>query len=95
MLCKKCGNQKHFQSVITYYEPVEIWEFENGAGLTRYNQPETGDLEVKLSCPVCNSEEIDLQGFALRSFVEQPLNRLNETQWVEKINAIEKAKPVS
>lgn len=89
MICNKCGNQKKFQAVVTYYEPVELWEFNDNGSVTRFNQPETGDLDIKLSCPVCNSEDIDTQGYNVQSFVENPLTRLNGDQWDAKVQEIE------
>jgi hypothetical protein len=85
MICKKCGQQKGFQALITYYEPVELWEFNDQGAMTRFNQPDTGDLEVKLSCPKCNSEDIDAQGYDIKTFVESPLQRLDGDQWEVKI----------
>lgn len=90
MICKKCGNTKRFQALITYYEPVEIWEFDERGMMSRFNQPDTGDLEIKLACPVCNSEEIDAQGYDIKTFVESPLQRLDDDQWEIKIKASEK-----
>jgi len=90
MICKKCGNTKRFQALITYYEPVEIWEFDERGMMNRFNQPDTGDLEIKLACPVCNSEDIDAQGYDSKTFVESPLQRLDDDQWETKIKASEK-----
>ncbi|MCD4813128.1 hypothetical protein K8S19_05495 [bacterium] len=90
MICKKCGNRKNFQSLVTYYEPVEIWEFDDSGMMERYNQPETGDLDIKLSCPKCNSEDIDAEGYDIKTFVERPLHRLDGDKWDEKIQACEK-----
>jgi hypothetical protein len=90
MICKKCGQQKSFQSLITYYEPVEIWEYNDQGALTRFNQPDTGDLEVKLSCPKCNSEDIDPQGYDIKTFVESPLQRLDGDQWEAKVTESQK-----
>jgi hypothetical protein len=90
MICKKCGQQKRFQAMITYYEPVELWEFSDQGALTRFNQPDTGDLEVKLACPVCNSEEVDPQGYDIKTFVDSPLQRLDGDQWDAKIQDSEK-----
>lgn len=81
MTCNQCGNKKKFQALITYYEPVEIWEFNDDGTQSRFNQPDTGDLEIELSCPVCNSKEISLEGFDPKSFVEIPLQRLDGDQW--------------
>lgn len=89
MKCKKCGNQKKFQSLVTYYEPVEIWEFNDDGSMSRFNQPETGDLDIKLSCPVCNSEDIDTEGYNVQSFVESPLARLDDDGWDAKIKECE------
>jgi len=86
MLCRKCGNQKKFQALITYYEPVEIWEFQDENNMERFNQPDTGDLEIKISCPLCNSEDIDRQGYDENRFVESNLNRLEADKWEEKIS---------
>ncbi len=90
MKCNACGNRKNFQALVTYYEPVEIWEFNDKGGLERYNQPETGDLDIKLSCPACNSEDLDNEGFDIRTFVESPLHRLDGDQWEAKIKETEK-----
>jgi hypothetical protein len=90
MICNKCGNNKKFQALITYYEPVEIWEFTDRGVMERFNQPDTGDLEVRLACPVCNSEDVDAQGYDVKTFVESPLHRLNDDQWAEKVKASEK-----
>ncbi len=90
MICKQCGNRTRFQSLITYYEPVEIWEFNEQGSMTRFNQPDTGDLEIRLACPVCNSEEIDAQGYDIKTFVESPLQRLDDDQWEAKIKDSEK-----
>ncbi len=90
MLCNKCGNRKQFQSLITYYEPVEIWEFNDDGTLGRFNQPDTGDLDIKLSCPVCNAEDIDHEGYDLKTFVESPLQRLDGDNWEAKIHECEK-----
>jgi hypothetical protein len=89
MICKKCNNKKSFQALVTYYEPVEIWEFNAGGQLTRFNQPETGDLEVKLSCPVCNGDQIEAEGFDIKTFVESPLQRLDGEQWEAKVKECE------
>ena len=89
MICKKCGNTKRFQALITYYEPVEIWEFDDQGKMTRFNQPDTGDLEIKLACPVCNSEDVDPQGYDVKTFVESPLQRLDDDQWDAKVKASE------
>jgi hypothetical protein len=90
MICKKCGNTKKFQALVTYYEPVEIWEFSDQGAMTRFNQPDTGDLEIKLACPVCNSADIDSQGYDIKTFVESPLQRLDGDQWDAKVKASEK-----
>ncbi len=90
MICNKCKNQKKFQAVVTYYEPVEIWEFNEDGSMARFNQPETGDLEIKLSCPICNSDDVDTQGYAIQSFVESPLTRLNGDEWDAKVQEAEK-----
>ena len=89
MICNQCGNQKKFQAVITYYEPVEIWEFNDQGGLERFNQPDTGDLDIRLACPVCNAEDVDTQGYDVKSFVESPLQRLDDDQWEAKVKASE------
>lgn len=89
MICNQCKNQKKFQSVVTYYEPVEIWEFNDDGTMARFNQPETGDLDIKLSCPVCNSEDIDTQGYNIQSFVENPLTRLDGEAWDNKVKECE------
>ncbi len=90
MICNHCGNQKKFQALVTYYEPVEIWEFDDQGKLNRYNQPDTGDLDIRLACPVCNSEDIDTQGWDEKTFVESPLHRLDGDQWEQKVRASEK-----
>lgn len=90
MICNQCGNRKRFQALVTYYEPVEIWEFNDQGGMTRFNQPDTGDLEIRLACPVCNSEDVDAQGYDIKTFVESPLQRLDGDQWETKIRDSEK-----
>jgi hypothetical protein len=90
MICKKCGNKKSFQTLVTYYEPAEIWEFGDDGSMARYNQPDTGDLEIKLSCPVCNSSDVDTQGYDIKRFVESPLHRLDGDQWEVKAREWEK-----
>ncbi len=90
MICKKCGNAKKFQALVTYYEPVEMWEFSDKGQLTRFNQPDTGDLEIKLACPVCNSEDVDAQGWDIKTFVESPLQRLDGDAWEAKVRDSEK-----
>lgn len=89
MICNNCKNQKKFQAVVTYYEPVEIWEFNDDGSMARFNQPETGDLDIKLSCPVCNSDDIDSQEYNIQSFVENPLTRLDGEGWDKKIKECE------
>jgi hypothetical protein len=89
MICKDCGNTKKFQALITYYEPVEIWQFNDQGQMERFNQPDTGDLEIQLACPVCNSKHVDSQGYDVKTFVERPLQRLSDDDWEAKIKASE------
>jgi len=62
MECRSCGSKAKFQALVTDYKPMEIWEFA-GAEVTRYAQPDAGDLEVKISCLKCGSECIEVHGF--------------------------------
>lgn len=86
MECRSCGNKAKFQSVITDYKPMEVWEFA-GAELTRFAQPDSGDVDVKLSCLKCGSDDVDKQGFDLDSFAAKKLQTLSDDAWDEKVKA--------
>ncbi len=84
MECRSCGSKDKFQALITDYKPMEVWEFA-GAELTRYSQPDAGDLEVKLSCLKCGSTDVDKQGFDVESFASKKLVSLSDEAWDEKV----------
>lgn len=84
MECRSCGNKAKFQALVTDYRPTEIWEFE-GKELKRFNQPDSGDLEVKVACLVCDSKDVDAQGFKLETFSEKPVQALNDDEWEAKM----------
>jgi DNA-directed RNA polymerase subunit M/transcription elongation factor TFIIS len=86
MECKKCGNKEKFQALVTDYRPAEVWEF-TGMEMTRYNQPDSGDLEIKVTCLKCDSKEVDLQGFNLEEYAGKKLETLSDEQWDAKIGA--------
>jgi hypothetical protein len=86
MECRSCGAKTKFQALITDYKPMEIWEF-NGAELVRFSQPDTGDLEVKLTCLKCGSDDVDKQGFDVESFTTKKLQTLSDEAWDEKVKA--------
>lgn len=84
MECRSCGAKDKFQAVITDYKPMEVWEFA-GAELTRYAQPDAGDLEVKISCLKCGSDDVDKQGFDVENFGSKKLQTLSDEAWDEKV----------
>lgn len=84
MECRSCGAKAKFQVVITDYKPLEIWEF-NGADVTRFAQPDAGDLEAKISCLKCGSEDVDKQGFDVDAFQSKKLVTLSDEAWDEKV----------
>ena len=84
MECRSCGNKEKFQAVITDYRPMEIWEF-SGAEMTRYNQPDSGDQSIELSCLKCDSDDVDAQGLDLESFEKQKLATLTDEAWDAKV----------
>jgi hypothetical protein len=86
MECRSCGSKNKFQAIITDYKPLEVWEFE-GAEVTRYAQPDAGDLEVKVSCLKCGSEDVDKQGFDVEAATSKKLVTLSDEAWDEKIKA--------
>ena len=84
MECRSCGNKEKFQALITDYRPMEVWEFA-GAELTRYMQPDSGDLSVELSCLKCGSKEVDAQGFKTEEYEKQKLATLSDEAWDQKV----------
>ena len=86
MECRSCGSKAKFQALVTDYKPMEIWEFA-GADVTRFAQPDAGDLEVKISCLKCGSSDIDKQGFDLDTFQSKKLQTLSDEAWDEKVKA--------
>ncbi len=84
MECRGCGSKTKFQAVITDYKPLEIWEFA-GAEMTRFNQPDSGDLDIEVSCLKCGSEDVDKQGFDMDSFQSKKLVTLSDEAWDEKV----------
>ena len=83
MECRSCGNKERFEAVITDYKPMEIWEFA-AKELTRYSQPDAGDLEVKLACAKCNGTDVDRQGFAVEDYASKKLVTLSDDAWDAK-----------
>ncbi len=86
MECRSCGAKDKFQALITDYKPMEVWEFA-GAELTRYAQPDAGDLEVKVSCLKCGSDDVDKQGFDVEAATSKKLVTLSDEAWDEKVKA--------
>jgi hypothetical protein len=84
MECRGCGNKEKFQVVITNYHPMEIWEF-SGAEMTRFNQPDSGDLDIQVSCLKCASEDVDPQGFKLEEYEGKKLTTLSDEAWDKKV----------
>jgi hypothetical protein len=86
MECRSCGSKSKFQAIITDYKPLEVWEFEGGE-VTRYAQPDAGDLEVKVSCLKGGYEEVDKQGLDVEAATAKKLVTLSDEAWDEKIKA--------
>lgn len=86
MECRSCGSKAKFQAIITDYKPMEVWEFEGGE-LTRFAQPDSGDLEVKLSCVKCGSSDVDKQGLDVEAALAKKLVTLSDEAWDEKVKA--------
>ncbi len=86
MECRSCGNKQKFQAVITDYRPMEIWEME-GAELTRYNQADSGDMSIEVSCLKCGKDDVDPQGFNLEEFAGKKLVTLSDEAWDAKVGA--------
>jgi len=84
MECRGCGNKEKFQAVITDYRPMEVWEFA-GSELTRYNQPDSGDISIEVSCLKCGSDDVDNQGMNLEEFSKSKLNTLSDEAWDAKV----------
>jgi hypothetical protein len=84
MECRSCGAKAKFQALVTDYKPMEIWEF-NAAEVTRYAQPDAGDLEVKISCLKCGSSDVDKQGFDMDAFQGKKLVTLSDEAWDAKV----------
>jgi hypothetical protein len=86
MECRSCGNKDKFQVVITDYRPMEIWEF-SGGEMTRYNQPDSGDIDIEASCLKCGSDDVDSQGFNMEDFEKKKLQTLSDEAWDQKVGA--------
>jgi hypothetical protein len=86
MECRSCGAKDKFQALVTDYKPMEVWEFA-GDDLTRYAQPDAGDLEVKISCLKCGSDDVDKQGFDVEAAASKKLVTLSDEAWDEKVKA--------
>lgn len=84
MECRSCGNTEKFQAVITDFKPMEIWELKEEE-LTRFAQPDSGDVDIKINCLKCNSADIDTQGYPLDAFHAKKLVMLSEDAWDEKL----------
>ena len=84
MECRACGNKDKFQALVTDYKPMEVWEFAGGE-LTRYAQPDSGDLEVKVSCLKCGSADVDKMGFDVDAYASKKLVSLSDEAWDEKV----------
>ncbi|MFP4466429.1 MAG: hypothetical protein ACLFP1_05205 [Candidatus Goldiibacteriota bacterium] len=89
MKCTKCGNTEGFLTMVTDYKPLEMWEFLNGS-LTRYCQQDAGDKDESITCGVCGSDEIDMEGFNTETYTERPLVVLSDGEWEEKMNEMKK-----
>jgi len=85
MYCKNCGNKNNFWVIVTDYRPLELWEFENGI-LSRYCQKDTGDVQTKIECAMCGSDDVVREGFDFSMYSERPLVILPEAEWEEKIS---------
>ena len=86
MECRACGAKDKFQVVVTDYKPMEVWEFA-GSELSRFNQADSGDLDVEISCLKCGSEDVDKQGFDVESYSSKKLTSLSDEAWDEKVKA--------
>ena len=84
MECRSCGSKNKFQALVTDYKPMEVWEFE-GTELSRFAQPDAGDLEVKISCLKCGSDDVDKQGFDVETASTKKLVTLSDEAWDEKV----------
>jgi hypothetical protein len=65
---------------------MEVWDFSSGE-LIRYAQPDAGDLDVKISCLKCGSDDVDKQGFDVESAAGKKLVTLSDEAWEEKVKA--------
>jgi hypothetical protein len=83
MICRKCGNDKGFLSVVTDYKPLELWEFNSGV-LTRYCQKDSGDVDIEVQCASCGSQDIAMENFDMSMYPDRPLVILQEDEWEEK-----------
>ncbi len=83
MICRKCGNDKGFLSVVTDYKPLELWEFNAGV-LTRYCQKDSGDVDIEVQCASCGSQDIAMENFDMSMYPDRPLVILQENEWEEK-----------
>jgi len=83
MICRKCGNDKGFLTVVTDYKPLELWEFNSGV-LTRYCQKDSGDVDIEVQCAACGSQDIAMEDFDMAMYPDRPLVILQEQEWEEK-----------
>ena len=86
MECRACGAKDKFQVVVTDYKPMEVWEFAGGE-LTRFAQPDSGDMDIEISCLKCGSSDVDKQGFDVESYSSKKLTNLSDEAWDEKVKA--------
>jgi len=92
MNCKNCGNKSSFLVVVTDYKPLEMWEINDGV-LTRYNQKDTGDMEIQVECGACGSSNVDRENFDMDMYSDRPLVMLSEPEWEEKVAQYRKEEP--
>ena len=85
MRCKKCGSKEGFLLMVTDYKPLELLEFNEGE-LTRYNQKDSGDMEIEIQCAACGSNDLDKDDFDINDYSERPLVGLSDEEWEEKLN---------
>jgi hypothetical protein len=86
MECRACGAKNKFQVVVTDYKPMEVWEFA-GTEVTRFSQPDSGDMEVQITCLKCGSADVDKQGFDVEAYASKKLVQLSDEAWDEKVKA--------
>jgi hypothetical protein len=85
MECRNCGNSSKFQAIITDFRAPEIWEFKDGK-MSRFNQEDASDIEIKVTCLKCDSRNIDTQGVQIDAFASAPLATIGDEDWEAKVN---------